>query len=72
MVIFCYNKQKGINMKCYVCGESTAFMIKCDNCGDIRCTSTKCKGTMCGKTGRHGVHATCNCCSGKGGKYRKV
>lgn len=59
-------------MKCPVCGSSTAFIIKCDKCGDTRCTSTKCNGTMCGKTGRHGVATLCNCCSGKGGKYRKV
>jgi hypothetical protein len=60
-------------MKCYVCSKPTAFMIKCDNCGDTRCTSAGCVGTICTKPGKyHGALAPCNCCSGKNGRYQKV
>ncbi len=57
-------------MKCPACGRF-AVIYKCDKCGDVRCSSTGCPGTMGGpKFSAGGEKQNCKAC--KKGKYKKI
>ncbi|AFM10723.1 hypothetical protein Turpa_0060 [Turneriella parva DSM 21527] len=66
-------------MKCPRCNLGSV-VVKCDNCGDVRCNSTGHAGNLhgCGtsqgpfgKTGQSGVNGvTCHVC--RKGKYRHL
>ena len=57
-------------MKCPACGHQGS-VFKCNTCGEVRCTSGKCAGTMNGKKGS-GVSKVTRCKACGKGKYDKI
>tara|TARA_B100000315_G_scaffold228094_1_gene236493 strand:- start:225 stop:401 length:177 start_codon:yes stop_codon:yes gene_type:complete len=57
-------------MKCPSCNKGAGTVYKCDVCGEVRCSSGSCKGTMGGGQGSGGLNLFCKAC--KKGKYRKI
>jgi hypothetical protein len=56
-------------MKCPACGGTTTAICRCDKCGDVRCGTSLCKGTM-GGPGTASPNNTCRACHK--GKYVKI
>lgn len=56
-------------MKCPACGKGTT-VVKCDKCGDVRCSLGGCPGTMGGPKTHGHPNSTCHAC--KKGKYIKI
>ena len=57
-------------MQCAGCGSKGYTVVKCPNCGDIRCTLGGCEGTGGGRKGAGNKGVTCISC--RKAKYEKI
>ena len=56
-------------MKCPACNRNST-VVKCDKCGDVRCSLGRCPGTMGGKENHGHQNQICHAC--RKGKYQKI